>query len=101
MIYRILIPVLFKVYERVTLSRILNFLDKLNILNRKGRQFGFHKVFLHNLSCSILETITCSFDRRINVASLMCELSKASWCVDHRVLLHDCSGIRGNANVAT
>ena len=81
-----LLPVMSKIFEKVFLSRVVGFLDKHNILNKS--QFGFREnsstssavYSFTNLMLKLLDSKDC-------VASILCDLSKAFDCVNHKVLL--------------
>lgn len=93
-----ILPIMSKVFEKILLSRMLSFMNKLNIF--PSSQYGFRK--RHSTKEAILDALL-SIDEKNNkrdkVAALLLDLSQAFDNVSHKKLLQKCYhfGIRGIA----
>ncbi len=88
-----------KIYEKVILNRLDDFLNKHKILYEG--QFGFRKNHSTQLAIiSYLDHITAALDKNEHSISLFIDLSKAFDTINHNILLKklDSYGIRGLAN---
>lgn len=94
-----LLPVFSKVFERILYNRLLQFLDKCNILNRN--QFGFRKG--RSTTCAVFEftdSVLKALDNNSNARGIFADLSKAFDLVNHKILIQklDHYGVRGTVN---
>ena len=92
-----LINVFNKIIEKLMLKRLLDFLDRIDVLSKY--QFGFRKDHSTTLVIiEIIENTRTSLENGDLVAGVYIELSKAFDTVDHEILLYrlDYYGIRGH-----
>ena len=90
-----LLPVLAKCLENIMFNRLTSYTSKFHLLNTT--QFGFQK------GKSTTDAIVAFLDKlnghldNTNAISILCDLSKAFDCVNHKLLLEklSCIGIRG------
>ena len=94
-----ILPSLSKLYEKLVHSRLLNYLDRFNLLY--PRQYGFrpqHSTMdaLQDLSIQLYDNA----DKNTYTIGVFLDLSKAFDTVNHKILLHKLHhyGIRGNAH---
>jgi len=93
-----LLPVFSKIFEKIFLFRLLNFLEKHKMLYEK--QFGFRpKSSTTSAIFTVIDSVLQALDDKLHVASVLCDLSKAFDCVNHDLLLKKIKfyGIRGNS----
>ena len=86
-----------KIFERLMYNRLINFLDKYNILYQN--QFGFRQGHsTHHALIALVDKITKSLDNRDIVIGVFLDLKKAFDTVNHKILLKKLYhyGIRGN-----
>lgn len=94
-----LIPVLSKIFEKVMLKRLTEFLDRHNII--KPEQYGFRK---GKSTCSaafcLINNIMNFMDKSKSVTAVFFDMTKAFDFVSHIKLLAKCEayGLRGVAN---
>ena len=92
-----LLNVFSKVFERLVYNRVINFLNKKNLLY--SYQFGFRSGFSTSLALTeITEMIYDCLDQNFVVLGLFLDLQKAFDTVNHAILLKKMHhyGIRGN-----
>ena len=92
------LPVLSKVLERLMYNRLLNFLNKFNVIY--DYQFGFREKYAtHMALISLADKISSALDQGKNVIGIFLDFSKAFDTVDHSILLLKLEhyGIRGIA----
>lgn len=92
-----LTPVLSKIFEKLMLKRMVNFLDKYDIL--APEQFGFRKYRSTQLATfTLINRIINNINCKIPTSALLLDLSKAFDFVDHSMLISklDKCGIRGS-----
>ena len=88
-----------KIYERIMYNKLIDFLDKYNILYRN--QFGFRQGHsTHHALITLVDKITKSLDDGDIVIGVFLDLKKAFDTVNHKILLKKLYqyGIRGKLN---
>lgn len=92
------LPIINNIFERVINSRLLEFVEKCNLLY--DFQYGFRKNCGTNTALSeIFDMLYCDMNERKKCTGLFMDLSKAFDCVNHDILLNKLErmGIRGVA----
>ena len=91
------LPVLSKIVEKCLYSRLINFLNKYNIIT--DYQFGFRKNYSTNLALiHYVNNLTKQLHSNNNAISVFIDLSKAFDTINHNILIQKLYhyGIRGN-----
>lgn len=93
-----ILPVISKIFEKVVVSQIQDFIAKHSIIlnNQFGFQQGKNTIDAVN---SFIEKISTSIDKNSKVAGIFCDLTKAFDSVNHELLIYKLEkyGIRGSA----
>ena len=93
-----ILPLFSKIFERVMHSRIIDYLDKYNILY--DEQYGFRKNHSTDLALvNVTDFILSSLESKESVIGVYMDLSKAFDKINHNILLKKLHnyGIRGTA----
>ena len=91
-----LVPIISKIFEKVIYNRLIEFLNKHNII--KKEQNGFqHNKSTSLAAFSLIKNITEYIDEKISVVAIFFDMSRAFDFVDHEIMLTKCEkyGIRG------
>ena len=81
-----LLPALGKLFEKLVSTRVLDYVDKFNILS--PHQFGFRKNFGTEYAIlDIYEKLLSNLDTGLNTCSIFLDLAKAFDTVSHNILL--------------
>ena len=74
-----------KIFERILYDRMINYIDKHNILSKK--QFGFRKgLSTENAIINFIDKIYTGLENRQHTAAIFMDLSKAFDVLDHQIL---------------
>ena len=74
-----------KIFERILYDRMINYIDKHNILSEK--QFGFRKgLSTENAIINFIDNIYTGLENRQHTAAIFMDLSKAFDVLDHQIL---------------
>ena len=93
-----LLPALGKLLEKLVSNRVMNYLEKFDLLS--PHQFGFRKSFGTEYAIlDIYEKLLNNLDKGLNTCSIFLDLAKAFDSVSHEILLHKLYkyGIRNKA----
>lgn len=93
-----LVPIISKMYEKIMQNRLIQFINKHNIINEE--QNGFQKGKSTTLAAfSLVKSVTDNIDKKRSVSVIFLDMSKAFDLVNHNTLLDKCEryGIRGPA----
>ena len=82
-----------KIVEQVVKYRVMQYLERVNILNNS--QFGFRKK--HSTGHAVINLTECTLDNGLKTGNIYLDISKAFDCIDHRILLRKLEhyGFRG------
>jgi hypothetical protein len=93
------LPIFSKILERLMYNRLIDFINKHNLLYEY--QFGFRKKYSTNMALiALVDRVSSALDNGKNVIGLFLDFSKAFDTVDHHILLLKLQnyGIRGTAH---
>lgn len=92
-----ILPVFSKIFESALTTRLARYLDKNNILSQ--HQFGFREGRnTVDAVLSVLDSVWEAMERGEECVAVLCDLSRAFDCMQHRILLQKLChfGIRGS-----
>jgi len=93
-----LLNIISKIFEKIIYKRVINFLNKNNILT--ANQFGFRSGHSTTLAVlNVIEKLYEHLDESETAIGVYLDIQKAFDCVDHKILLNKLQyyGIRGLA----
>ena len=81
-----LLTAIYKILETLKYQKLLQHLETNNILT--PAQYGFRKVYhINDAIFNLVNNITNLLDQRKHVGRIFCDLTKASYCVNHETVL--------------
>lgn len=95
--YRPISVLLSKIFERISFSRLIKYVDRYNLLSE--RQYGFRaKSNTTAATIHLITKIKCNIDAKHVVLGIFIDLKKAFDTVSHKLLLHKLSNIGSGGN---
>ena len=79
-------PSLAKIFERLLLTQMMEFIDKQKIINKE--QFGFQKKkFATDAILELVETVSANLDQRKETVAIFLDLAEALNSISHNIFL--------------
>ena len=78
-------PSFAKIFERLLLTQIMEFIDRHKIINKE--QFGFQKKSLQHAVLELVETVSAILDKSKEIVAIFLDLAKAFNSISHNNFL--------------